>query len=122
MTFGENLRKRRLDLGMTQEQVARRLKVSAKSVGNWETDSSWPLMRQVLALRAILGDLPTPGEELASRLKSTRARLRLTANDLANLVGLDVRTVRACEIGRHCPTKRCRERLRDVLVPLTVPV
>lgn len=42
MKFHEILRQRRLALGLTQEQLARRLGVSAPAVNKWERNNSYP--------------------------------------------------------------------------------
>ncbi len=39
-TLGDHIRKRRLDLGLEQQQVAARLGVSESTVWNWENDRS----------------------------------------------------------------------------------
>ncbi len=40
MTVGEVIREKRKELGLTQEQVARRLGVSAPAVNKWEKGGS----------------------------------------------------------------------------------
>lgn len=40
MTVGEVIREKRKELGLTQEQVARRLGVSAPAVNKWEKGDS----------------------------------------------------------------------------------
>ena len=42
MKFHEILRQRRLALGLTQEQLAQRLGVSAPAVNKWERNNSYP--------------------------------------------------------------------------------
>ena len=42
MSFGERLRRRREEKGMTQQQLARQLGISKSAVGNYETGVSMP--------------------------------------------------------------------------------
>ncbi|WP_394347489.1 helix-turn-helix transcriptional regulator [Pedobacter polaris] len=41
-TISEHLKKRRMDLGLLQADVARRLNVCDESIGNWENGHSKP--------------------------------------------------------------------------------
>lgn len=56
MSFGEQMRRRREELGMTRQQLAQRLGVSVSAVGNYETGVSAPkeevLLRLFTALEA----------------------------------------------------------------------
>lgn len=59
-TLGVKLRKRRYELGKTQEWVALELQTSAKikvsqpTINNWEKGKSWPSIPQLQALAKIL--------------------------------------------------------------------
>ncbi|MFQ6616496.1 MAG: helix-turn-helix transcriptional regulator [Fidelibacterota bacterium] len=44
-TLGDRLRKRRLDLGLLQKDVAKRLRVSEETVVNWELNRTKPQVR-----------------------------------------------------------------------------
>ena len=52
MSFGEQMRRRREELGLTRQQLAQRLGVSVSAVGNYETGVSAP--KEVLVLRSEL--------------------------------------------------------------------
>ena len=56
MSFGEQMRRRREELGLTRQQLAQRLGVSVSAVGNYETGVSAPkeevLLRLFTALEA----------------------------------------------------------------------
>lgn len=54
-TLGEHLRKRRLDLGLTQGQVAERFSATVQTVCNWEKGRSQPEPRHYPAVIAFLG-------------------------------------------------------------------
>lgn len=52
--FGERLRKRRMDLGLTMREIAERLEVSETTVYNWEARNIKPCRRTEEKLKAIL--------------------------------------------------------------------
>ena len=52
MTVAEVIRKKRKEQGLTQEQVAQRLGVSAPAVNKWERGSSYPDITILPAWRA----------------------------------------------------------------------
>ena len=57
--FAANLRKLRLDRGMTQEQTAAKLGVSPQSVSRWETSATYPdvlLLPEIARLYGVLVD------------------------------------------------------------------
>ena len=41
-TFGENLRKLRLNVNLTQEEVAEKLQITRQSISKWEQDIALP--------------------------------------------------------------------------------
>ncbi len=55
MSFSENLRKFRNDLGLTQEQLARRVNISAQAVSKWERGDSLPDPATLPAISDALG-------------------------------------------------------------------
>ena len=50
MTIGEKLKAARNGAGLTQEQVAEKVRVSRQTVSSWENDRSYPDIAGVLAL------------------------------------------------------------------------
>ena len=50
MNFGENLKKIRKSKGLSQEELADRVKVSRQSVSKWETGEAYPEMNNILQL------------------------------------------------------------------------
>jgi len=71
LTLGDHLKKRRLDLGLMQKEVARRLGVSKDTVRNWERSRTEPAPLFVSRIVEFLGYAP---REL--RLSRSRARPR----------------------------------------------
>lgn len=60
VTLGDHIRKRRLDLGLLQKQVAEQMGVDQASVVNWEKNHSQPEFRYLPAIIAFLGYDPRP--------------------------------------------------------------
>ena len=58
MSFGEQMRRRREELGMTRQQLAQRLGVSVSAVGNYETGVSAPKEEVLLRLFTALDAAP----------------------------------------------------------------
>ncbi|MDB5209705.1 MAG: hypothetical protein JWQ30_532 [Sediminibacterium sp.] len=57
-TLGEHLKKRRLDLGLYQADVARRLKVTDECIWLWEQERNKPRLYQYPAIIAFLDYYP----------------------------------------------------------------
>jgi len=53
--FGERLRKKRMDLGLTMKEVAQRAQVTETTVYNWEIRNRKPYRRREEKLKAVLG-------------------------------------------------------------------
>ena len=53
--FGEYIRKKRLEAGLTQKELARRLFVTESSVSKWERNLSYPDLSLVTAVCRELG-------------------------------------------------------------------
>ena len=72
-TLGEHLKKRRLELGLTQVQVSERLHISSATVLNWEADRTPPAVGHGPAILAFLGYDPAPEPEtLTERMRALR--------------------------------------------------
>lgn len=89
-TLGEHLRRRRLDLALTQRTLAETFGVSTESIRMWERGLAVPLARHYAALVEFLGYDPQPvGVGIGDRLSRLRRRLGLTYRELATLIGFD---------------------------------
>ena len=59
-TLGDHLRKRRMDLGLFQKDIAKRLGASTASVNNWELNEREPELRFIPGILRFLGYDPRP--------------------------------------------------------------
>jgi site-specific DNA recombinase len=103
-TIGDHIRRRRLMLKLTQEQVAERLGVTTASVYNWESDDSQPSVPYIPAIIEFLGYNPLPATTtLAGRLVRHRTSLGLTQSASARRIGVDPGTLARWERGEKQP-------------------
>jgi transcriptional regulator with XRE-family HTH domain len=103
-TLGDHLRRRRLDLGLTQRILAKRWGVRSESIAAWELGRTKPGIRQFAKVIALLGADPMPlPESLAERLLAVRRRLGLTQAELAARLGQDEGQISRWERGRRTP-------------------
>jgi transcriptional regulator with XRE-family HTH domain len=106
-TLGYHIRRRRLDLGLRQCDLAQIVGADTRTVANWELDRVLPVIRHYPAIILFLGYDPTPvGDCPSERLRALRRRLGLTQEDLAHRLGLDEGTVTEFEKG---PRKNSRK-------------
>jgi transcriptional regulator with XRE-family HTH domain len=114
--LGDHLRKRRLDLGLLQREVAERLGADLKTIANWEGQRSEPTFRHFPALLAFLGYDPRPeGRTFGERLFRARTAKGISLQKLARLIGVDESTVRNWEHEKRRPTARLVARLQKEL-------
>jgi transcriptional regulator with XRE-family HTH domain len=105
-TLGDHIRKRRLDLGLFQKDVARQIGVTEESVYNWETNRTEPEVRLIPRIIEFLGYTPYDATwSFGQRLRAIRTALGLSQEHMAKRAGLDEGTVAKWETGKHRPTK-----------------
>jgi len=114
-TFAEEIRERRLRLGLSQAELARRIGVHAQTVRAWERGASYPReslrVRLLEVLEELESGLPSglrdkvQKDDLGQEIRRRRLRLCMTQDELARRVGVNVRTVRAWERGRAFPRR-----------------
>ena len=99
-TLGQHLKKRRLELGLLQREVARQLKVNPFTYLTWEKDRKIPWDRYAPAIAAFLGYDPNPSPvTLPERLRARRRALGLSRKAAARLLGIDDATLSRWDSG-----------------------
>ena len=107
MTLGDHLRRRRMDLGLRQWDVAKRIGVDTSTVTNWELGRTEPEGQSIPGILDFLGTDPRPlGEGFPERLRRAREALGLTQRQLATRLGVDPSTVWSWERGRSARPPR----------------
>lgn len=82
MAFSQRLRERRITLGWTQEQLARRSGLQPAAISHFETGKREPSMRSLVRLATALGETidwllgigRVPADELAARIRTLSVR------------------------------------------------
>jgi len=102
VTLGDHIRKRRLDLGLTQKEVGSRLGVTESAVWNWESGSSRAHFRFYPKVREFLTyELPLPKPlTLGERIKQYRYLKGISQKELAGQIGIDPTTLSRLERNR----------------------
>ncbi|MFQ5675836.1 MAG: helix-turn-helix domain-containing protein [bacterium] len=115
-TLGDHIRKRRLDLGLFQEQIARRIGVDAVTVYNWERNRNSPHLRVIPKIIAFLGYAPCqPAKSLPEKLLSCRRLLGLSQKQMAKMIGIDPYTLGKFERGKGQAMERTLERIEGFI-------
>ena len=109
-TLGEHVRKRRLELRVTQKQAAERLGVNPWTVLNWEKDHTEPLIESIPAIIRFLGYDPFPEpKNIPERLLARRRAMGWSIKEAARQLGVDAGTWGAWERGQIMLYRRHRE-------------
>ena len=114
-TLGDHIRKRRLDLGLWQKDVAATFGVTVSAVTNWELNRVTPYFTYLPKIIAFLGYTPPPyckkTDNVIEKMKLYRLIHGLSQEKFAKLIGVDETTVAKWERGEHKPLKKFIERL-----------
>ncbi len=115
--LGEHIRKKRLELGLTQKEVGKIFGVSEEAVYNWESGRSRPDLKLVPKIIKFLGYIPfkPEGDDLISRLKFYRLVNGLTVEELAERISKHPDQVRVWLTGRRKPSEKNRKWLEEFL-------
>ena len=103
-SIGDHLRKRRLDLGLLQKEVALQIGVDEATIFNWEAGAASPGLRALPEVIRFLGYDPRQGPEagdLGRLIRHLRQRQGLSMDALAEMLSVDPSTVRGWEQRGH---------------------
>lgn len=117
-TLGDHLRKRRLDLGLLQKDVARLLSVDGASAGNWENNRSSPKLQLIPKVIEFLGYVPflCPAQAIGEEVTALRRLLGVRQKDLARQLGVDPSTLARWEKGESRPASKYLAKLSEFLI------
>jgi transcriptional regulator with XRE-family HTH domain len=116
-TIGEHLRKRRLELKITQKSVANIIGVSEDSITYWENERSSPQIRFYPKLIEFLGYNPFPFEKetLGGKIKKYRIENGLSIKRLAEAFGIEGRILVLWEENKIVPKITKYQKLRELM-------
>jgi transcriptional regulator with XRE-family HTH domain len=119
-TFGDHLRKRRLDLSLQQKDVSRILGVTKNSIWNWENNLASPSLYHILKIIEFLGYVPykTSPQTLGEKKGNARLLFGLTLKELARRLCIDSGTLSNWEKGKGEPSKKHLKKLSDFFTSL----
>jgi transcriptional regulator with XRE-family HTH domain len=116
LTLGDHIRKRRLELGLSQVTLAKQLGLNRNTVTNWESNAQEPDLPQMPSVLEFLGYEPsTESERLAEAIRARRRSLGLTQGAFGELLGVSRETVNLWERGRREPIGLPLRRLAKIL-------
>jgi transcriptional regulator with XRE-family HTH domain len=105
-SLGEHIRKRRLDLGLLQAEVAAEIGVTESTVWNWEHGTE-PELIHIPAVLAFLGYIPWDcPDDPVGRLAYFKKVHGLSLHRLGALMGRDPEQLEGWLSGRRKPCKR----------------
>ena len=121
ITLGDHLRRRRIELGLYQKDVAAKLGVTTSTVWNWEHIGSVDL-RFIPRVIEFLGYNPIPQpEDLVGRLSCYKQVNGLSLERFGIEMGRDPEQLADWLSGRHKPCRRNREEIEEYLKNLSKP-
>ena len=89
-TLGDHVKKRRLILGITAKEAARKLGVTAWTVRHWETNQTQPPVRGIHTIVRFLGYDPFPEpKSISERLLAKRRAMGWSIRAAAREFGVD---------------------------------
>jgi len=112
-TLGDHIRARRLDLGLFQRQVAKRLGVTALTITGWEKNKTAPIIAQIPKIIEFLGYVPY-GNNFSSfkdKLQYFRKLSGLSQAKLAQVLELDESNIAKWERGEHEPSRKMMNKM-----------
>jgi transcriptional regulator with XRE-family HTH domain len=132
-TLGQHLKKKRFMAGLRQAQIARKLRVSCRTLSLWECDRIYPVWAFQPRIIAYLGYDPfteigrpnaegneTQGvaflsqdtsESIGQKIRRFRLKLRKTRIQFASELGVSIKTLWGWETNRWQPSPKCRKLL-----------
>lgn len=115
-TLGDHIKKKRLDLGLWQKQVAEQIGVDETTLYNWEKQRTVPKLPYIPKIIAFLGYNPfPPASSLPEKIKNYRRVLGLTQGKMAEMIRIDKSTLAGCEAGKIQPTERTLRLIEESL-------
>ena len=113
----EHIRKKRMEVGLFQTDVARMFNVSADCMSYWENNRSEPQLNYYPLIIEFLGYFPWKFdiETLKGRLKEYRYRHGLSYRNFARMHRMDETNVKRIEEGRISPLQKTKDKLELLL-------
>ena len=104
-TLGDHIRKKKLDLGLLQKEVAKILCTTESTIWNWENNYVTPSLYCIPKIIEFLGYVPfdTSNKTLRDKIIIYRKLLGISQGEFARLIGIDPSTLGNWEHGKTKP-------------------
>ena len=98
-TIGDHIKKRRLELGLYQRQVAEVIGIDESTITNWEKNRTIPTLRCIPKIVEFLGYDPSPNDSnrLGGKLLRYRKSRGISQREFARQIGIDPTTLKRME-------------------------
>jgi len=106
VTLGEHIRKKRIEDGLLQRDVAAIIGVIEQSITNWENGRSQPQLQNYPAIIEFLNDYPFDHaiDTIEGKIKQIRYCKGYSFDVFGAVLGVHGTTVNAWEHGEHAPS------------------
>ena len=96
--MGDHIRKKRLDLGLTQERLGQIVGVNEQAINSWEGGVNVPRLHLLPKVFNFLGYVPyDPSQPFPKKLRIWRESAGLNQKQLAERIGIGIRTLKELE-------------------------
>jgi len=115
-SLGDHIRKKRLESGLFQKEVAVLLHVSEDTVTYWENGRAVPMINHYPRIVSFLGYNPffNTSESFSDRIIAYRMAKGLSCKKFAKLIGVDAATVSSWQTGRTIPQISTRRKFEGL--------
>lgn len=119
-TLGDHIRKRRLDLGLHQKDVAALVNATTSTVTNWEKNRTTPRLYFIPGIIAFLGYDPGArmSKSLGGRIRDFRRVHGMSQAKLARRLGVDPGTLGRWERGEGFRCGKLHQRVMELFEAL----
>jgi DNA-binding transcriptional regulator YiaG len=116
-TWGDHIKKRRLQLNLSQEDLAMQLGVGLGAVRRWEWNLNQPRPMHIPGIISFLGFVPQliPQGTIGERIKAYRLLRGLSSERMSRILRCETSLLRKWEKGTATPTGDRRLRIEGML-------
>lgn len=117
-TIGDHIRKKRLDLKLFQQEVAKQIGITESTLLNWEHNRSTPTVQYIPRVIAFLGYDPFANSPmtLGEQLMKYRQYRGLNQKQLAKQIGIDPTTLSRLERSKERYKQRIVRKVSEFLI------
>ncbi|HEY3390838.1 MAG TPA: helix-turn-helix transcriptional regulator [Prolixibacteraceae bacterium] len=111
-TYGDHIRKKRLDLNLSQPQIAKIINVTTDSITNWELNRVTPTITLIPKIISFLEYTPLFN---GNKIKQYRIQKGISQKELAEILKIDPTTLSRIEKGSERIRRKVKIKLAYLL-------